>query len=127
MTPESTIGNLCGSRMESVMGITYGTLQTPFREERACILTKPMPSKENTAVLLGKCMGIPHKIAHGKMYVPDQQWEILRVEQLDIGDTTMRDDLEFAPENVNETGEDEYICNECRCAKLGQISDERQW
>ena len=25
MTPESTIGNLCGSRMESVIGMTYKT------------------------------------------------------------------------------------------------------
>ena len=25
MTPESTMGNLCGSRMESVIGMTYKT------------------------------------------------------------------------------------------------------
>lgn len=25
MTPESTMGNLCGSRMESVIGMTYET------------------------------------------------------------------------------------------------------
>ena len=25
MTPESTLGNLCGSRMESVIGMTYKT------------------------------------------------------------------------------------------------------
>jgi hypothetical protein len=25
MTPESTLGNLCGSRMESVIGMTYET------------------------------------------------------------------------------------------------------
>lgn len=25
MTPDSTLGNLCGSRMESVIGMTYKT------------------------------------------------------------------------------------------------------
>ena len=58
--------------------------------------------------------------------VPDQQWEILRIEQLDFGDATLRDDPKFAPKNVDETGEDEYIRDECSCAKLGQISDEGQ-
>lgn len=54
MTPVSTMGNLCGSRMESVMGTTYKRLQTSSGEDKAFVLTKPMPSKENTAVLSRK-------------------------------------------------------------------------
>jgi hypothetical protein len=51
MTPESTIGNLCGSRMESVIGMTYGANKASALQKRTCFLTKPIPSKENTAVL----------------------------------------------------------------------------
>jgi hypothetical protein len=62
MTPVSTIGNLCGSRMESVMGTTCERLQRLSGDNTASVLTRPIPSKENTAVLLGKgkCMGLPH-------------------------------------------------------------------
>jgi len=51
MTPDSTTGNLCGSRMESVIGITYKAHQNFDILNEASISTKPMPSKEKTAVL----------------------------------------------------------------------------
>jgi hypothetical protein len=51
MTPESTAGNLCGSRIESVIGMTYKTNKASSTLKGAWFLTKPIPSKENTAVL----------------------------------------------------------------------------
>jgi hypothetical protein len=33
MTAESTIGNLCGSRMESVIGMTYETSKASYYKE----------------------------------------------------------------------------------------------
>jgi hypothetical protein len=51
MTAESTIGNLCGSRIESVIGMTYKTSKALHYKGNIYLLTKPMPSKEKTAVL----------------------------------------------------------------------------
>jgi hypothetical protein len=50
MTPESTAGNLCGSRIESVIGMIYKTNKASTLKVDK-FLTKPMPSKENAAVL----------------------------------------------------------------------------
>ena len=51
MTPDRTAGNLCGSRMESVIGMTYKAHQHFDISKEASIRTKPMPSNEKTAVL----------------------------------------------------------------------------
>lgn len=58
-------------------------------------------------------------------YVPNQQWKVLRVEQLNFRNATLRDKPEFTPKDVDETSKNEYICDKRRGAKLRQISDKR--
>jgi hypothetical protein len=55
MTPVRTAGNLRGSRMESVIGITYSEpgLCKYTGKMQGKIFTRPIPSNENTAVLEG--------------------------------------------------------------------------
>src|SRR5882762_6786677 len=58
-------------------------------------------------------------------YVPNQQWEVLRVEQLNFRDAALRDKAEFTTKYVDETSKNEYICDKRRGAKPPQISDKR--
>jgi len=124
MTPDSTAGNLCGSRMESVIGITYKAHQNFDISKEASIRTKPMPSNEKTAVLWTVSRENSMSLQTQK-HIPNQQWEVLWVEEFNFRDATFSNDPEFAPEDVDEAGKDEYVRDKRRCAQLCEIPDQR--
>jgi hypothetical protein len=70
-------------------------------------------------------MSRAHKVVSAQSYVPDQEWEVLRVEQLNFRDAALRDKPKFTTKDVDETSKNEYICDKRRGAKLRQISDKR--
>jgi hypothetical protein len=56
--------------------------------------------------------------------LPNKQWEILGIEQLDICNALVGHNLEFASEDVKKASQDEGIRNEGSAAELRKVSDE---
>lgn len=57
---------------------------------------------------------------------PNEQREILRIEQLHIRWSIPRDHRYFTPEDINQPGQDERVRDERCRAELGEVPDQRQ-
>ena len=54
---------------------------------------------------------------------PNKEREILRVEQLNVRDTSLRDEFDLATEDIDQPNENEGVGNERGGTELCQISD----
>jgi len=93
MTPVRTIGNLRGSRIESVIGIT-----------------RPMPSNENTAVLKDyNCKWAIFNSGQSIKYSPNQEREILLVEPPYRCNASFYNDRHLVPSDIHDPGENKDV------------------
>lgn len=101
-------------------------------------MTRPIPSKEKTAVLLDGTVK-QNQISitfrseergeqkagetRERRNVPDQQWEVLRVEQGNLGHSHFLENGNLIGEDVDEAKEDEGVGDEGRSGELLNVAD----
>lgn len=127
ITPVRTAGNLWGSRIASVIGITWLWIGSISWEDYTigCTYQSDTFEREDSSA----DVHCPKHTYHGSKLnrgLPNKQWEIFGVEQLNICNTLTCHNFNFASEDVDEASQDKHVRNQSSAAELREVSNENK-